>query len=116
MKEMKVYEVLFKMWNAEHDDINWIGESECFSTYKEALACAKKESSKYDRCDIDYFCLSTCGMDEVEAEDEWNYNRMEYWQWAESYEKGRQVPVVWIGGEQPMWRWNAFRDLKPRKK
>lgn len=116
---MRTYNITPKRWNEMMQDFfSDIDNSETASTYKEAVAKAKRFSKTYDRADIDFYELkkSEC-IDDTDMKEKWMFNRADSLRWKESYEKGKQCPVVFIGGT-PIWRWNMQgfpEDLKPRK-
>lgn len=116
---MRTYNITPKRWNEMMQDFfSDIDNSETASTYKEAVAKAKRFSKTYDRADIDFYELkkSEC-IDDTDMKEKWMFNRADSLRWKESYEHGKQVPVLSYQGAN-IWRWNLQgypADLKPRK-
>lgn len=113
---MKYYDVIWRKWNANHTDIEMVDSSGC-ATYAEAQKMMRAYCKRYDRVDIELYELrkSDCD-DEEDFESEWIYNRSDYQMWTESWEKGKRVPIVWIGGTQPIWRWDRYGNEAFSKK
>ena len=116
---MKEYEIIPKRWDKKTNDFaSDFDNTEYTVTYAKAVKKAKGLSKDYDRVDIEFYKLNRAGYtDDEDFMEEWTYNRSGCLQWTESYEKGKQRPVVFIGGT-PIWRWNMQgfpEDLKPRK-
>lgn len=116
---MKSYEILPKMWDEQRQDYVFVGYSDCVETYAIATSYAKRMSKQYDRVDIELTQINRSDFaSKEEYEDEIMYNRASHHLWTESYECGKQVPVLSIKGVD-VWRWNMQGypiDLKPRKK
>lgn len=112
------YEIIPKKWDEDKQDfVSDFDNSEICDIYFDAVRAAKSLSKSYDRVDIEFYKLArrSCRSEE-EFNNKWQYDHAACLQWRESFEHGRQCPVIQNDGNN-IWRWNmqeGSEDLKPQ--